>query len=59
MFVSDEEGGVVEPDVGFDGDAALGEGCVEGEGSPVCWVLLEVRRVIWEELRGDVGIEGE
>jgi hypothetical protein len=33
--VADVEGGIVEPDVGFDGNAAVGEGCVEGEGAPV------------------------
>ena len=31
----DVEGVVVEPDVGFDADAAVGEGGVEGEGTPV------------------------
>lgn len=35
LFVSYVEGAVVEPDIGFGGDGAYGEGGVEGDVSPV------------------------
>lgn len=39
--MTDIEGPVVEPYVGFDADAAVGEGSVEGESAPVVIVGVD------------------
>ena len=39
--MADVQGLVVEPDVGFGADAAVGEGGVEGEGAPVVVVGVD------------------
>ncbi len=48
--MADVQGAVVEPDVGFDGDAASGEGGVEGEVAPV--VVVGVEAFLKEERMG-------
>ena len=54
--MADVESSVVEPDVGFDAGAAVGEGAVEGEGAPV--VVVAVDAFLWRVWSGEGGSWG-